>query len=109
MTLRRCLTTALALSLVCYGLPAAAASAERPSAAPIRASIDRAIDEARPLKPGTDGIRLQTGQGGGGGGGHVALILLGLAVSAATTYFVIKAVQKQTNQTQTQTQTQFQR
>jgi hypothetical protein len=108
MTTRRLLTTVLALSLAGSGFPAAAASLERPAPGPIRASIDRAIGRAGlPSKPQADGLRMATGQGGGGGGGgHAALFLVGLAVSAATTYFVIKAVQKQTNQTQTPTPTQ---
>jgi hypothetical protein len=102
MNARRSLALVLSLALVVAALPAMAAPVV--SGTPLRSSIDRVVLAAPP------GVRAAAGSaramqapgagGGGGGGGHVAMILVGLAVSAASTYVVMKQLNKTTTPTE---------
>jgi len=105
MNAQRSLAIVLTLALIVAALPAMAApgdAAPVSSGTPLRSSIDRAL-QATPsrIHAASGSARaMQAGgtSGGGGGGGHTAMVLLGLAVSAASTYLVIKQVNKTSEQ-----------
>ena len=104
MNAQRSLAIVLTLALIVAALPAMAApgdAAPVSSGTPLRSSIDRAL-QATPsrIHAASGGARATqaSGTSGGGGGGHTAMVLLGLAVSAASTYLVIKQVNKTSEQ-----------
>ena len=70
------------------------------SETPLSDSIDRAVQAAPPqVREASGSARAMQGNGtsgGGGGGSRMLMIVLGLAVSAATTYFVMKQMDKST-------------
>ncbi|MFI5006188.1 MAG: hypothetical protein ACHQKZ_02060 [Solirubrobacterales bacterium] len=105
MNAPRSLAIILSLSLIVSAMPAMAAAGEAApvvSGTPLRTSIDRALLASPPQVRQASGkaraMQANGTTGGGGGGGHTAMVLLGLAVSAASTYLVIKQVNKTTEQ-----------
>ena len=103
MSAQRSLAIVLSLSLIVSAMPAMAAAGEATpvlSGTPLRNSIDRALlaspAQVRAASGKARALQASGTNGGGGGGGHTAMVLLGLAVSAASTYLVIKQVNKTT-------------
>jgi hypothetical protein len=92
-------TATLAAFLLAVSLPASAQTLN-PQPSPLRASIDRAASKtaASPAVPQRrpTPVRKAAMQGGGGGGGAMVMTLIVTAVGLATTYFVIKEMNKQT-------------
>jgi hypothetical protein len=79
---------------------AAPASAQTTSS-PLRSSIDRAAKSAPVAKAPqrkTAPVRKAVTQGGGGGGGAMVMTIIGTLAGIATTYFVIKEMNKQTEE-----------
>lgn len=73
-----------------------------PAPSPLRASIDRAAEQAAqgPTTPARRAgeVRKQMSGGGGGGGGMMMMTLLITAASLAGTYFLVKELKKSTDE-----------
>ena len=107
MTVKQCLSAAVATALM-SGLWPAQARADEPAPAgstSLRASIDRAVvrassDRTAPVTlPSHGKARVAKQASNGGGGGHTALILglVGTAAGLGATYYLVKGSQKQTS------------
>ena len=96
------LTAFLAASLPVAAEPTARVGRPDPQTSPLKASIDRAAEQAAAQYPGlptrkATPVRKQM-SGGGGGGGMMVMTLLVTAASLAGTYFLVKELKKSTDE-----------
>lgn len=96
------LTAFLAASLPAAAEPVARVARPDPQTSSLKASIDRAAEQAAAQYPGlptrrATPVRKQM-SGGGGGGGMMVMTLLVTAASLAGTYFVVKELKKTTDE-----------
>ena len=117
MKLKQYLSAALIVAIVGGLTPATTWADEAKDAAGARAtdlrgSINRAVAQAKSdpsgqlviQKPSRSAASATQMGSGGGGGGHVMMVvsILGTVAGVATSYFVIKQMQKTTDQIKTQ-------
>jgi hypothetical protein len=107
MTIRQCVSMALAVALITGAMPVMAAGPDQvkdPQSASLRSAVDRAATRAvaehqltsAPGRPAPqNGARLQSS-----GGGHTGMIisLVGVIAGAAGTYYMVKQLKKTTDQ-----------